>query len=124
MATVLLTAEERRRLRAHLAGEREAAQRRLGGLDRTFDELVAAADLEPPDDEHDPDGTTAYERAQVTSLANATRTVLRQLDLALDQLDDPGFGACTACGQPIGVARLEAVPGTTRCVRCAALGTL
>jgi RNA polymerase-binding transcription factor DksA len=83
---------------------------------------VAAADLEPPDDEHDPDGTTAYERAQVTSLAGASRARLRQLDLALEAVDDGRAGTCERCSLPIGLARLEALPGTSRCVRCAALG--
>ena len=97
---------------------RAEAEQRLAALDRTFGELVAAADLEPPDDEHDPDGTTAYERAQVTSLATATRATLRDLDRELARVDDPAYGACATCGRAIGLARLEAVPGTGTCVRC------
>ena len=104
-----------------MAGERARAQRRLSSLERAFDEMVDAADLEPPDDEHDPEGTTAYERAQVTSLAAEARTRLTQLDRALTEIDDDGYGygACQRCGQPIGWPRLQAQPGTTRCVRCA-----
>ena len=116
-----LTAAERDALRELLAAERARAQRRLASLERTFDELVDAADLEPPDDEHDPDGTTAYERAQVTSLATEARDRLTQLDQALTEIDDEGYGACELCGQPIGWPRLQALPGTTRCMRCADL---
>jgi DnaK suppressor protein len=114
-----LTDAERAALRELLAAERARAERRLSSLERTFDEMIDAADLEPPDDEHDPEGTTAYERAQVTSLAAEARARLTQLDHALADLDDQGYGACQRCGQPIGWPRLQALPGTTRCMRCA-----
>ncbi|MDD9368767.1 MAG: TraR/DksA C4-type zinc finger protein [Acidimicrobiales bacterium] len=117
------TDRERAELRERLLAERATAERRLAALERTFDELVAAADLEPPDDEHDPDGTTAYERAQVTSLAVATRTRLDELDRALEAAGRDPYGVCERCGGPIGAERLEALPGTVRCVGCAAAGS-
>ncbi|HEX5945491.1 MAG TPA: TraR/DksA C4-type zinc finger protein [Acidimicrobiales bacterium] len=117
------TDDQRAALRARLLAERATAERRLAELERTFDELVAAADLEPPDDEHDPDGTTAYERAQVTSLAAATRARRDELERALAAIDGGGgYGTCELCGGPIGIERLEALPGATRCVTCAARG--
>jgi RNA polymerase-binding transcription factor len=114
-----LTDAERAALRELVEVERARAQRRLSSLERTFDEMVEAADLEPPDDEHDPEGTTAYERAQVTSLAAEARARLAQLDQALTELDGEGYGACQRCGQPIGRPRLQARPGTMHCVHCA-----
>lgn len=117
-----LSDAERAALRDGLRVERDRLTGQLTGLQRTFDDLVAAADLEPPDDEHDPDGTTAYERAQITSLARITRLRLAELDRALVAVDGVGYGTCERCGGPIGVARLEAVPGTDRCVSCAAAG--
>jgi RNA polymerase-binding protein DksA len=116
-----LSDAERTALRELLAAERAKAWQRLSSLERTFDELVDAADLEPPDDEHDPDGTTAYERAQVTSLAAEARARLTELDRALAEIDDEGYGACERCGRPIGWPRLQARPGTARCVDCATL---
>jgi DnaK suppressor protein len=115
----VLSDEERETLRSQLVAEREAALRRLASLERSFEEIVDAADLEPPDDEHDPEGTTAYERAQVASLAAEARSRLGELDRALAGVDDEGFGTCESCGRPIGWARLQARPGTTRCVACA-----
>jgi RNA polymerase-binding transcription factor DksA len=115
-----LTDAERAALRELVTVERARAQRRLSSLERTFDEMIDAADLEPPDDEHDPEGTTAYERAQITSLAAEARTRLIQLDRALTEIDDEGYGTCRRCGRPIGWPRLQAQPGTTRCIRCAA----
>ena len=118
MPAASLTDAERAALRELVAVERARAQRRLSSLERTFDEMIDAADLEPPDDEHDPEGTTAYERAQVTSLAAEARVRLTQLDRALTEIDDEGYGACQRCGQPIGWPRLQAQPGTT--AACAA----
>lgn len=111
---------ERSALRELLAAERALTQRRLASLERTFQEMVDAADLEPPDDEHDPEGTTAYERAQVASLAAEARAHLTQVERALTEIDDRSSGACQRCGRPIGWPRLQALPGTRRCVRCAA----
>jgi DnaK suppressor protein len=118
---VSLTADERAALRRRLEEDRAQTAARLAELERTFDELVAAADLEPPDDEHDPDGTTAYERAQVTSLAAEARTHLAALATALATPDED-LGTCAGCGTAIPWERLEAVPGTRHCITCASTG--
>jgi DnaK suppressor protein len=106
-------------LRELIRIERAQVVRRLASLERTFDGIVDAADLEPPDDEHDPDGTTAYERAQVTSLVAEARSQLLQVDRALAGIDGEDYGACEFCGHPIGWPRLKALPATVRCVQCA-----
>lgn len=107
-------------LRRMVVEERARTAARLAALEQTFAELVAAADLEPPDDEHDPDGTTAYERAQVSSLAAEARVRLDALDAALAA--DADLGTCAACGGEIGWERLQALPGTRHCVACVASG--
>jgi DnaK suppressor protein len=114
-----LTEAQRGALRELIRVERAQVVRRLASLERTFDEIVDAADLEPPDDEHDPDGTTAYERAQVTSLVAETRSQLLQVDRALPKVDSEDYGTCELCGEPIGWPRLQALPSTLRCVQCA-----
>jgi DnaK suppressor protein len=105
-----------------LRAERARVAARLTALERSFAELVAAADLEPPDDEHDPDGTTAYERAQVSSLAAEARARLAEIDRALETGAD--LTICESCGDEIGAERMQALPGTRRCVACAATGVL
>jgi RNA polymerase-binding transcription factor DksA len=121
MGTQALTEGETEELHRLLVAERARLGRRAAWLDLTYQELVDAADLEPPDDEHDPDGTTAYERAQVGSLGRESRTRIDQVGAALAQLDAPAvrYGWCERCGEPIGFARLVAVLGTQRCVGCA-----
>lgn len=109
-------------LKDQLLSERALAERQLSGLERTFQDLVKTAELQPPDDEHDPDGTTAYERAQISSLTTAARAHLEEVNRALDAIEDEGFDACEQCGLAIGVERLQALPGVRRCVTCAATG--
>lgn len=43
---------------------------------------------------------------------------LHELFLALQRLDNGVFGICTACGQPIPLARLQVMPAAQRCVGC------
>ncbi len=43
---------------------------------------------------------------------------LRQIDAALARLHAGRYGVCAACGDPIPVGRLKAVPFATHCVPC------
>lgn len=42
-----------------------------------------------------------------------------RLERALARINEPTFGVCMRCQQPIPVGRLMLMPATTRCVRCA-----
>ena len=44
---------------------------------------------------------------------------LNAIKKTLDLIDDPAFGICVECEQPIPAARLMAIPGTQLCVSCA-----
>jgi len=59
---------------------------------------------------------------QQMALAEQRRAGLRLAAVrrALDRLnDDPEeFGICAACGEPIGIGRLRALPEATLCVPC------
>jgi DnaK suppressor protein len=52
------------------------------------------------------------------ALSKAEETLL-QLEQALGQLDDPDFGMCRQCGEPIPPARLVLMPETKLYVPCA-----
>jgi DnaK suppressor protein len=41
------------------------------------------------------------------------------LDHALAKIDQPDFGLCTSCGDPIPLARLQFMPESRFCVDCA-----
>jgi DnaK suppressor protein len=55
--------------------------------------------------------------ADVALLEMLDQTV-RQIDSALSRLRSGEYGACAACGAPIPLARLRAVPFATHCVPC------
>ena len=46
------------------------------------------------------------------------RVKLNKLESALKKINNPEFGTCFICEQPIPLARLSANPGTTRCIKC------
>lgn len=59
------------------------------------------------------------ERGEAEALAGRLKETLADVERALHKLDDGTFGACERCGQPIGDARLEAMPAARRCITCA-----
>jgi DnaK suppressor protein len=42
-----------------------------------------------------------------------------QIDAALGKIETTGYGICESCGQRISEPRLEAIPWTSLCIRCA-----
>jgi len=56
----------------------------------------------------------------IEGLDDAARAEVHQIRHALQRLDTDDPNACEVCGEPIGDARLRAIPTATRCVRCAA----
>ena len=50
---------------------------------------------------------------------NSARVKFAKLDRALAKLDDPDFGICAICEEPIPVGRIMLMPETTVCVQCA-----
>lgn len=48
----------------------------------------------------------------------AARVRLNRLERALSKIDDPEFGTCFICEQPVPLARLLVIPETTRCIKC------
>ena len=98
--------------------DRNAEQ--LRDLQRDHDGIVAASREANADDEHDPEGATiAFERQQVTALAEQAERTRDDLLQALARLDAGGYGVCERCGQPIAPERLEARPGARTCIACA-----
>ena len=59
------------------------------------------------------------ERGETDVLVAELRAALHDIERALDRLNVGDFGICERCGQPISVARLEAMPATTTCISCA-----
>lgn len=107
-------------LEAALTAERERTAARLAGLEQTFESVVESSAVAPPDDEHDPEGSTAgFERAQISKLLHDDRAHLADLDRAIDRLHAGVYGICDSCGADIAVERLVALPAARTCAGCA-----
>ena len=50
---------------------------------------------------------------------NKARQTLSRMERALKMIDDPDFGLCRECEEPIPFARLMIVPESDLCVECA-----
>ena len=67
------------------------------------------------------EGTSqAVERIAQVDAAKRLDAKLRDVERALEKLDDGSYGRCDVCGSPIGRARLEAIPWAVRCIDHAA----
>lgn len=53
------------------------------------------------------------------ALGNEARRELEQIKQALARIDNGEYPYCSECGEEIGRARLETLPYTSLCVRCA-----
>lgn len=57
------------------------------------------------------------ERGEIEALSGSLTETLRDLEDALAKLDAGTYGVCETCGEPIGDARLEAMPAARFCIK-------
>lgn len=50
--------------------------------------------------------------------SDVVRRELAEIDAALDRIQQGCYGSCLACGGPIGLQRLRAIPEARYCVAC------
>ena len=60
----------------------------------------------------------AYNREFMLSLSGSERDRLREIEAALERLDDGSYGTCKPCGASIPQVRLKAVPWARYCIDC------
>jgi RNA polymerase-binding protein DksA len=102
----------------------EEFERRLGEARREVWRTVVRTDEElatleahqagAPIEDAGTDGVTGV----LSRLDGAGRHLLDEIDAAQARLAAGTFGACEACGEPIPLARLRALPTARRCVAC------
>nr|WP_275581923.1 TraR/DksA C4-type zinc finger protein [Brevibacillus fulvus] len=67
-------------------------------------------------DNHPADiGTEMFEREKDLALYSLDRETLREIDQALERIEQGTYGVCTVCGEPIPEERLEAFPMAMTC---------
>ena len=66
-------------------------------------------------------GAEDYEEEVTLGLLEKEDQLLREVNDALDRIDQGTFGVCENCGQRIPKRRLDALPYARYCLRCARL---
>lgn len=103
---------------ALLDAEEAETRARIQGLETDLTHYDAAV-ASSTDDEHDPEGFTAYDRARTKSLLDASELHLAEIAAARQRLAAGTYGVCEKCGTDIAPARLEARPVARTCIACA-----
>ncbi|MBN2305354.1 MAG: TraR/DksA C4-type zinc finger protein [Anaerolineae bacterium] len=65
------------------------------------------------------DATLVYDQTVDASTFKSVKTRLRQIEDAVTRHEAGSYGECENCGREIDIARLEAIPYTSLCLRCA-----
>ncbi|MDP9374397.1 MAG: TraR/DksA C4-type zinc finger protein [Chloroflexota bacterium] len=120
---MVLTTEQQQTLRSRLEEERERLRADLQGLG---DEVVALgqdqAVLGGSASNHIADhGTDVMEQEKDLVLMSNLEERLRDIDRALERMDEGTYGTCERCGKSIAPERLEALPYATLCIDCKAI---
>ena len=100
-------------VRARLAARFAALAHQVERIEASRREPVAADFAEQAVEREDDEARDVLERVTVAEMA--------RIRLAIARIDAGGYGVCTACGEDIEEARLDAVPEAARCVACSAL---
>ncbi len=64
-------------------------------------------------------GSDNFEQEFTLSLMQSEEGTLEQIETSLERIEDGTYGLCDECGARIPKQRLNAIPYTTQCVRCA-----
>jgi RNA polymerase-binding transcription factor DksA len=64
------------------------------------------------------DGSSVMEQERIGTVSDDLRDVLRQIEGALERMDEGTFGVCQRCGKQIDSERLEAFPYVEYCIEC------
>lgn len=120
MASSLTVAQHRSNLQK-LRAETEATIASLQAGYEELDPSEAASDVGAGEDEGGSEGDlTRFERDRIRARIGEEQLFLETIDKAVKRAQSRTWKQCSRCNQPIGDARLEALPATDLCVSCKA----
>ena len=62
--------------------------------------------------------SSSYTKEFLYSLSNTEKSILEDVEDAIDRMNEGEYGICMDCGEKISKKRLDAVPWATYCVPC------
>lgn len=73
---------------------------------------------ETPNPDFEENATEMEDDEVLEGLGKVALDEIQQLNLAIQRIDNGIYGDCAECGEPIGKARLKAVPHAIKCMDC------
>jgi RNA polymerase-binding transcription factor DksA len=120
MASSLTVAQHR----SNLQKLREETLATITSLQASYEELDpedAPSDVGAGEDEGGSEGDlTRFERDRIRMRILEEEKAIETIDAAIERAAGRNWRNCTRCGNPIGDARLDALPATDLCVTCKA----
>ncbi len=100
------------------------AKKIRGQLEARIDALMQSAKeidaelKETPSPDFGEHATEAEGDEVLEGLGHAALSEISLIKAALKRIDEDAYGECVTCGEPVGEARLEAVPHAAQCMDC------
>jgi DnaK suppressor protein len=98
----------------------DVINKEIEGLNISIDRLKQTVQPVAPDD-----AIGRLTRMDAINSKSINEATLRSAEIkfgklkkALENIDDPGFGICTSCEEPIPFGRLMVMPESRMCVKC------
>lgn len=110
--------------RSNLEKLRTETTEGIAALQASYDELdpeEVASDVGAGEDEGGSEGDlTRFERDRIRARIAEEKAFLEVIDNAMERTKTKKWKTCVRCDNPIGDARLDALPATDLCVTCKA----
>jgi DnaK suppressor protein len=116
-----LNAKRVREFQKRLSAERDEVLASIAEIEaRTSgqDEFETVADERNSDDGPSDAAIETLDRGTEFALEENLRTMLEEIDAAIEKIGKGTYGVCDNCGRDIKMARLERIPSATMCVEC------
>ena len=103
------------RMREALVAQRTLVRHEIAeqGADPDSDDVSFVDDAGFSDRSH-----STQERSRLIAVVETLRSNLRDVERALERIDDGTYGLCERCGKPIDRDRLDARPWALLCIDC------
>jgi DnaK suppressor protein len=107
-----------REVRSRLEAERKRIQDELGQLTSSGTHPMDERREGSPFGKREEEATESMELEKRLALENRLRSLLTELERAIQKLNDGTYGNCDVCGMAIDPARLEVLPQAILCMSC------
>ena len=64
-------------------------------------------------------GSGNFDQELTLRVLGSEEDVLKQIEAAIERIEDRNYGLCDKCGEEIPKSRLDAIPYAAECVQCA-----